>query len=126
MLRFSKLGYGLLGAAALFLFGRQPAAARCQLIVATNSAGSKLLAAKAAHQNAIDSANQLRSQYGWRYVTLRARKVTPDPFWKSVRPVVTRDMLLKPDIVTAKTYSQCWEGVVVPYVCTAGAVACGN
>jgi hypothetical protein len=99
---------------------------KCQLIIATNSAASKSLAARAAHENAIDRANQFRRQLGWRYVTLRARKVTPDPFWKTVRPVVTRNMLLKPDIVTAQTYSQCWRGVVVPYVCTAGAVACGS
>jgi len=120
------MGFVLLGAAALFLCGLQPAVARCQLIVATNSAASKALAARAAHQNAIDSGNQLKRQFGWTYVTLRARKVKPDPFWKAVRPVVTNDMLLKPDIVTAQTYSQCWEGVVVPYVCTAGAIACGN
>lgn len=126
MLRISKFGYVLLGSAALFIGGLQPAMAKCQLITATNSASSKTLAARAAHQNAIDNANALKRQYGWRYVTLRARKVKPDPFWKAVRPVVTRDMLLKPDIVTAKTYSQCWRGVVVPYVCTAGAIACGN
>jgi hypothetical protein len=124
MLRVSKMGF--IGGAALFLCGLQPAAANCQLIVATNSAASKASAARAAHQNAIDSANQLKRQFGWRYVTLRARKVKPDPFWKAVRPVVTKDMLLKPDIVTAKTYTQCWKGVVVPYVCTAGALACGN
>jgi hypothetical protein len=100
--------------------------AKCQLIRATNSASSKALAAKAAHQNAIDNAYALKRQYGWKYVSLRARKVKPDPFWKSVRPVVTPDMLLKPDIVNAKTYSQCWKGVAVPYVCTAGAVVCGN
>lgn len=126
MLRISKFGYVLLGSAALFIGGLQPVMAKCQLIRATNSASSKMLAARAAHQNAIDNANALKRQYGWRYVTLRARKVKPDPFWKAVRPVVTRDMLLKPDIVTAKTYSQCWRGVVVPYVCTAGAIACGN
>ena len=126
MLRSSKIGFVLLGAVALFLAGLQPAAARCQLIKATNSASSKMLAAKAAHQNAIDNAMALKRQYGWRYVTLRARKVKPDPFWKSVRPVVTSDMLLKPDVVTAQTYSQCWRGVVVPYVCTAGALACGR
>jgi hypothetical protein len=126
MLRSSKIGFVLLGALALFLAGLQPAAARCQLIKATNSASSKMLAAKAAHQNAIDNAMALKRQYGWRYVTLRARKVKPDPFWKSVRPVVTSDMLLKPDVVTAQTYSQCWRGVVVPYVCTAGALACGR
>jgi hypothetical protein len=126
MLRVSRTGLAWLGAATLFLCALQPAAAKCQLIVATNSAGSKASAARAAHQNAIDSANQLKRQFGWSYVTLRARKVKPDPFWKAVRPVVTNDMLLKPDIVTAQTYSQCWKGVVVPYVCTAGAIACGN
>lgn len=124
MLRISKLV--LLGSAALIIGGLQPAAAGCKLIRATNSASSKMLAARAAQQNAIANAHALKRQYGWRYVTLRARRVKPDPFWKSVRPVVTRDMLLKPDVVTSKTYSQCWKGVVVPYVCTAGAVACGN
>jgi hypothetical protein len=99
---------------------------KCQLLVATNSAASKALAARAAHQNAIDTAHQIARQHGWKHVSLRARKVTPDPFWKAVRPVVTQDMLLKPDVVTAETYSQCWRGVVVPYVCTAGALACGD
>lgn len=126
MLRVSKLGLALLGFAALFLAGMQPAAAGCQLIKATNSAESKAAAARAAYANAIQTANQIRRQRGWSYVSLRPRKVTPDPFWKSVRPVVTADMLLKPDVVTSKTYSQCWKGVVVPYVCTAGAIACGN
>ena len=110
----------------LFLGGLQPADAGCQLIKATNSAGSKAAAARAAYQNAINTANQVKRQKGWSHVTLQPRKVTPDPFWKSVRPVVTQDMLLKPDVVTSKTYSQCWKGVVVPYVCTAGAMACGS
>jgi hypothetical protein len=126
MLRVSKAGFALLGGAALLVCGLQPASARCELIVATNSAESKASAARAAHQNAIDTANQLKAKFGWSYVSLRAKKVTPDPFWKAVRPEVTKGMLLKPDIVTAKTYSQCWKGVVVPFVCTAGAVACGN
>jgi hypothetical protein len=126
MLRVSKAGLALLGAAALFLGGLEPASAGCQVIKATNSADSKANAARAAYANAINTANQIKAQRGWKYVTLRPRKVTPDPFWKAVRPVVTPDMLLKPDVVTSKTYAQCWEGVVVPYVCTAGAVACGN
>ena len=103
MFRIPKLGFLMLGAAALFFGGLQPAAAKCQLIRATNSASSKALAAKAAHQNAIDNAYALKRQYGWKYVTLRARRVKPDPFWKSVRPVVTPDMLLKPDVVNSKT-----------------------
>jgi hypothetical protein len=126
MLRVFKAGLALLGFAVLFLGGLQTATAGCQLIKATNSAGSKASAARAAYANAIDTANQVKRQRGWSYVTMRPRKVTPDPFWKAVRPVVTSDMLLKPDVVTSKTYAQCWKGVVVPYVCTAGAVACGN
>ena len=126
MLRVLKASVVLLGVSVLFLGGLQSAQAGCQLVKATNSAGSKAAAAEAAYRNAIDTANQIKAQRGWSYVTLRPRKVTPDPFWKSVRPVVTPDMLLKPDVVTSKTYAQCWKGVVVPYVCTAGAIACGN
>ncbi len=126
MLRVLKASFVLLGFAVFFLGGLQPADAGCQLIKATNSAGSKASAARAAYKNAVTTANQVKRQRGWRYVRLRPRKVTPDPFWKSVRPVVTKDMLLKPDVVTSRTYSQCWKGVVVPYVCTAGAMACGN
>jgi hypothetical protein len=126
MLRVFKASLALLGFAVLFLGGLQPANAGCELVRVTNSAGSKVAAAQAAYQTAIETANQVKSRRGWSYVTLRPRKVKPDPFWKSVRPVVTPDMLLKPDVVTSKTYSQCWKGVVVPYVCTAGAVACGN
>ncbi|MGH6867038.1 MAG: hypothetical protein ACREDO_12955 [Methyloceanibacter sp.] len=127
MLGVSKTGLVLLGAAVVYLGGVQPsAAARCELIVATNSAASKSSAARAAYSNAIATAQELRRKNRWGYVSMRPRKVTPDPFWKSVRPVVTRDMLLKPDVVTTKTYSQCWKGVVVPYVCTAGSIACGG
>ena len=126
MLRFWKAGFVLLGFAVLLLGGVQRANAGCELVKATNSAESKAAAAKAAYATAVQTANQIKRRRGWSYVNLRPRKVNPDPFWKSVRPVVTPDMLLKPDVVTSKTYSQCWKGVVVPYVCTAGAMACGR
>lgn len=127
MLRLAKIGFALAGVVAIFLMSHQPAEAlRCEGIAATNSAKSKADAARAAQQNARDTAEQIRRARGWSYVTLRARKVTPDPFWKSVRPVVKSEMLLKPDIVTSEAYTQCWRGVVVPFVCTAGAAACGN
>jgi len=126
MLRGFKAIVMLMGFSVLFLGGLQQAEAGCQLIKATNSAESKASAARAAYANAINTANQIKRQRGWSYVRMRPRKVKPDPFWKSVRPVVTQDMLLKPDVVTSKTYAQCWKGVVVPFVCTAGAIACGN
>ena len=126
MRRVWKAGFALLGFSVLFFGPLQSAEAGCDIVRATNSANSKAAAARAAQANAIRTAEQIRRRRGWSYVTLRPRRVTPDPFWKSVRPVVTPDMLLKPDVVTSKTYSQCWKGVVVPFVCTAGASACGK
>jgi hypothetical protein len=103
-----------------------PASAGCQLIRATHSADTPAEAVQAAQATAAETAEAMKHEHHWRYVTMRAKKVTPDPFWKAVRPVVPKDILIKPDVVTAKTYTQCWPGVVVPYVCTAGAVACGG
>ena len=112
--------------AALAFFGHAPAFAGCEVISATHSAQSKGEALKMSQILAARSAEETRRKRGWRYVTMRARKVQPDPFWKSVRPVVPRHALLKPDVVTARTYSTCFTGVVVPYVCTSGATVCGN
>ena len=126
MLRVCKAGFAALGFSLLFFGAVQTADAGCEIVKATNSADSKAAAARAAYGNALQTAEEIRRRRGWKYVTLRPRKVKPDPFWKAVRPVVTPDMLLKPDVVTSKTYAQCWKGVVVPYVCTAGAMACGN
>ena len=50
---------------------------------------------------------------------MSAYRVKPDPFWKSVRPVVPKDVIYG-TFVTAKTYTTCFTGVVVPYVCTSG------
>lgn len=75
----------------------------------------------------MQSAYQLKSARRWSYVTLSARKVKGDPFWKAVRPNgVPADAQLKPDLVTARFYTTCFTGVVVPYVCTTGSMACGN
>lgn len=126
MLRAWKAGWALLGFSVLFFGGAQTAEAGCEIVRATNSANSKAAAARAAYANAVQTAEQIRRRRGWKYVNMRPRKVKPDPFWKAVRPVVTPDMLLKPDVVTRKTYAQCWKGVVVPFVCTAGSTACGR
>ncbi len=33
-------------------------------------------------------------------------------------------MMYQPDIVNAKSYTICWQGVMSPYVCTSGAKIC--
>ena len=108
-------------------FGANPAEAGCQLVTATHSAASKAEAAQSSRALALQSAYDLKRARGWTYVTLSARKVKGDPFWKAVRPNgVPADAQLKPDLVTSRFYTTCFTGVVVPYVCTTGSAACGN
>ncbi|MGH6735801.1 MAG: hypothetical protein ACRECX_06940 [Methyloceanibacter sp.] len=105
----------------------QPAEAACQLVKATHSSTSKAAAAKMSQSLALQSAYELKRAKGWSYVSLSARRVTGDPFWKAVRPTgVPKDAWLKPDIVTGRFYTTCFTGVVVPVVCTTGSAVCGN
>jgi hypothetical protein len=105
----------------------EPASAACQLIKATASAGSKADAAKISQGLTLQSAADLKRAKRWSYVTLYAKQVKGDPFWKAVRPDgPPREAMLKPDIVTERFYTTCVTGVVVPYVCTTGSAVCGQ
>jgi hypothetical protein len=50
---------------------------------------------------------------------MKAYPVKPDPFWKTVRREVSSDAIVG-SYVTARTYTTCWTGVTVPFVCTSG------
>lgn len=123
MLRAAKMV--VLGGLAFAVWGLEPAAAGCQIISATHSADSKGEALQMSQALAAESANELKHSKGWSYVSMSAHRVKPDPFWKSVRPVVPKDVIYG-TFVTAKTYTTCFTGVVVPYVCTSGSKVCGN
>jgi hypothetical protein len=114
----------LLGAA---LAHSTAAEAACHLVKATHSATSQAEAAEMSRNLALQSANDLKRAKGWNHVSLSAYKVKGDPFWKMVRPDgVPEYAQLKPDVVTSRFYTTCFTGVVVPYVCTTGASACGQ
>ena len=59
-------------------------------------------------------------------VTMTAYQVKPDPFWKIVRPTGVPDGVVVGSFVTSGTYTTCFTGVVVPYVCTSGSKICGK
>ena len=127
MLRFLRLGVVVLGVAAFALWGLRSAEAGCQLVTATHSAASKAEAVQTSRALAVQSAYDLKSARRWSYITMSARRVKGDPFWKAVRPNgVPANAQLKPDLVTARFYTTCFTGVVVPYVCTTGSAVCGN
>jgi hypothetical protein len=107
--------------------GAKPALASCQLVTATHSADSKAEAVTSSRALALQSAYDLKRSRGWTSVSLSARKVKGDPFWKAVRPNgVPPEAQLKPDLVTSRFYTTCFTGVVVPYVCTTGSAVCGS
>jgi len=127
MLDVSRIGIAALIVAAFGLGAIQPAEAACQLIKATHSAGSKAEAAKSSQALVLKSAADLKRSKRWNYITLYAKKVQGDPFWKAVRPgAPPPEAVLKPDIITTRFYTTCFTGVVVPYVCTTGSAVCGQ
>jgi hypothetical protein len=112
---------------AFAALGAKPALASCQLVTATHSADSKAEAVTSSRALALQSAYDLKRSRGWTSVSLSARKVKGDPFWKAVRPNgVPPEAQLKPDLVTSRFYTTCFTGVVVPYVCTTGSAVCGS
>ncbi|MGB2931823.1 MAG: hypothetical protein WBF40_06820 [Methyloceanibacter sp.] len=123
MLRAAKIV--VLGLLAFAVWSPEPAVAGCQVVTATHSASSKGEALQMSRALAAQSANDVKRSKGWRYVSMRAYKVKPDPFWKAVRPTVPKDVIYG-KFVNAKTYTTCFTGVVVPYVCTSGSKVCGN
>ncbi len=126
MRRSSKAISIVLGA-AFMLLAPQAAEAACKLVKATASEGSKASAARRSQALAVQNALKLKRQYGWSYVSIRARRVKADPFWKAVRPGgPPAEAVLKPDIITKRFFTTCFTGVVVPYVCTTGSAVCGN
>ncbi len=54
-------------------------------------------------------------------VSVSASRPKPQPYW---RDAVSAELFFKPDVVTAKSYTVCWRGVVSPVVCTSGAKVC--
>ena len=115
----------LLGLLALALCAHRAGAADCEIISATHSAETKGEALLMSQALAARSANALRQKKGWRKISISPYKVKPDPFWKNVRPAVPEDIVWA-SFVTARTYTVCFTGVVVNYVCTSGSRVCPN
>ena len=102
-----------------------PAFADCQVISATHGGNWQGEALSMSQALAARSARELKAQKGWRAITMKAQKVKPDPFWKTVRPEVSSNIIVG-SYVTARTYTTCWTGVTVRFVCTSGSQVCGN
>lgn len=54
-------------------------------------------------------------------ISVSGMRARPQPYWRSS---VSSDLYVKPDVVTAKSYTVCWHGVISPVVCSSGAKVC--
>jgi hypothetical protein len=115
----------LLALLASSVSGQAPAAGddNCQVISATHSAETKGEALIMSQALAAQSVNRLRKTKGWGNARVSAQQVKPDPFWKSVRKAMP-EVSIYGTFVTPKTYTVCFTGVVVAYVCTSGSKVC--
>ena len=102
-----------------------PAFAACEVISATHGGHWQGEALTMSQALAARSANALKAEKKWRSITVKAHPVKPDPFFKTVRPQVSSDVIVG-SFVTARTYTTCFTGITVPFVCTSGSEVCGN
>lgn len=127
MLRAAKLP--LLALLVWSLGGGFAAAAEdddnCQVISATHSAETKGEALIMSQALAEQSAKRAKEAKGWSRARVTAHQVKPDPFWKSVRKAIP-EVNVYATFVSPKTYTVCFTGVVVRYVCTSGSKICRN
>jgi len=108
-------------AAGLCIAQGAPAQAGCVGLSGTADGFDRQTAVSRA-QNALATAiADFKAQKGIRSVSISAMRAKPQPYW---RGDVSPNLYQKPDIVTSKSYTVCWSGVVSPSVCTSGAKIC--
>ena len=94
-------------------------AAGCMQLVGTADGWDKADALSGSQAALAQEVNDFKKGKG--AVTVTAMKARPQPYW---RESVSDYLYVKPDVVTAKSYTVCWHGVVSPVVCTSGAKVC--
>ena len=108
--------------AAGFCLGHSATAeAACVGLNGTADGMNKRIAV-ARSQNALASAVQeFKQSKGIRSVSISPMRPRPQPYW---RDSVSPDLYQKPDVVTSKSHTVCWSGVISPTVCSTGARIC--
>lgn len=107
-------------AAGLCMVVSVPASAGgCTKYAGTADGYDKADAVQGAQAALAEAVADLKAKKG--SLTITPQRATPQPYWRSS---VSADLYVKPDVVTAKSYTVCWHGVISPVVCTSGAKVC--
>jgi hypothetical protein len=106
-------------AAGLCLAAAPANAGGCTKLVGTADGWDKSDALSGSQAALAEAVNDLKKGKG--SVTVTAMRANPQPYW---RDSVSAELYVKPDVVTPKSYTVCWHGVISPVVCTSGAKVC--
>jgi len=117
----SRIAFAAFALAGIAVAMPQAAHAGCTLLSGTADGFNKQQAVTRAQQALNDYVVAFRRKRGMRNATVSPAKAPPNPYWRSG---VRRDLYLKPDIRTSRSYTVCWKGVISPAVCTSGAKLC--
>ena len=98
-----------------------PASAACVVLAGTADGFDKETAVSRAQRSLEDYIQQYKVENHLGAVTVSAMRAEPQPYW---RGRVSENMMYHPDIVTEKSHTVCWQGVISTYVCTSGAQVC--
>jgi hypothetical protein len=98
-----------------------PAQAGCVGLSGTADGFDRQTAIDRAQAALAEAIVDLKAQKRVSTVSVSAMRAKPQPYW---RDSVSPELYQKPDIVTSKSYTICWSGVVSPTVCTSGAKVC--
>jgi hypothetical protein len=115
-----SLGLALV-AAVLCMAQDAPVLAACVSLAGTADGFDKETAVSRAQVALEDYIEKYKAENHLDAVTVSGMRVAPQPYW---RGRVSENMMYHPDIVTEKSYTICWQGVVSTYVCTSGARVC--
>jgi hypothetical protein len=97
------------------------ASAACVVLAGTADGFDKKTAVSRAQSSLEEYIQKYKTENHLGEVTVKAMRAEPQPYW---RGRVSANMMYHPDIVTEKSYTICWQGVVSTYVCTSGAQVC--
>ena len=114
------LALALIAAGFCFALGA-PSQAACVDLSDTADGFDKETAVSRAQLALDEYVKQYKAEKKLGAVTLSAMRAAPQPYW---RGRVSENMMYHPDIVTEKSHTVCWQGVISTYVCTSGAKAC--
>src|SRR5215471_6990616 len=94
-------------AAGLSLAQGAPASAACVVLAGTADGFDKETAVSRAQLALDDYMKQYKAENHLGAVAISAMRAEPQPYW---RGRVSENMMYRPDIVTDKSYTVCWQG----------------